>query len=79
MAPGEEIRLGQELLHYESLKDELLRTSEGKFVVIKGTHVAGTYDSFESAYIAGALRFGSNTDFLVKQVLSQEPVFVLYA
>lgn len=78
MAPGEEIRLEHELRYYEALKPELLRESEGKFVVIKGDTVAGVFDSFESGYLAGNERFG-DTDFLVKHVLSKEPVFVLYA
>lgn len=77
MSPGEDNRLEHELRHYETLKSELLRDSEGKYVVIKGNTVAGVFDSFESGYLAGHERFG-DTDFLVKQILSQDPVFVLY-
>jgi hypothetical protein len=78
MAPGEENRLEHELRYYETLKPELLRENEGKFVVIKGDTIAGVFDSFESGYLAGRERFG-DTDFLVKQILTTDPVFVLYA
>lgn len=79
MATGEEIRLRQELSHYQSLKSELLQCSEGKFIVIKGTAVAGLFDTFENAYIAGLQSFGSDTDFMVRRILQQESIFVLHA
>jgi hypothetical protein len=79
MSPGEEIRLKHELKQYQELKDQLLRTDQDRFIVIKGTPspVFSTPSKRATSPASQSLR--PDTDFLVKQVLSHEPVFVLYA
>lgn len=66
----------------ESLKEET-RTYEahvgewaehkGKFVLIRGTEVAGFFDTYEKALTAGYERFGV-ADFLVREVRRHQEV-----
>lgn len=63
--------LNKELETFEKKKAELLGTSEGKFVLIKGDQVLGTYDAKADAIAEGYNRFG-NQPFLVKQVVEIE-------
>ncbi len=49
----------------------LAEGNEGKYVVIKGTVVAGIYDECEQALAAGYERFGIEP-FLAKQILAVE-------
>lgn len=53
-----------------------LLADEGKFAVISGDTILGTYDSFEEAVKAGYGSFGL-TPFLVKQILSVDEVIFL--
>ncbi len=78
MVPIEETSLSAELQYYASHKAEWLGSHSGEYVVIKGRTRLGFYQTFEAAYRAGAARFGVDTDFLVRKVVEQEPVFVLY-
>jgi hypothetical protein len=59
--------LGTEIQTYEQQRENLLGTSEGKFVLIHGTQVVGMFDSKMDAIAAGYQQFG-NVPFLVKQV-----------
>jgi hypothetical protein len=45
--------LDQEIATYNQHLPELL-AQQGKFVLIKGTEVAGTFDSYQDALTAGA-------------------------
>ena len=63
--------LDVELGTYESGREELLASAEGKFVLIKGEELAGVYDSQQDAIREGYRQFG-NVPFLVKQVLRIE-------
>ena len=63
--------LDVELGTYESRREELLASADGKFVLIKGGEVAGVYASREDAIRQGYRQFG-NVPFLVKQVLRIE-------
>ena len=65
--------LEQELAYFEANRTRWLSEYADKFVLIKGTELVGTFDTAENAYTAGLERFG-NTVFLIKQVLSEEPV-----
>jgi len=51
-----------------------LKAEEGKFVLIQGTQVAGTYTSYEDAVKEGYAKFGPNTPFLVKQISTIEQI-----
>ncbi|HUY35669.1 MAG TPA: hypothetical protein VMV69_23195 [Pirellulales bacterium] len=59
--------LRTELETYGQRKQELLESSEGKFVVIHRANVAGVWDTYEGALHAGYEKFGL-VPFLVKQI-----------
>jgi hypothetical protein len=67
--------LEKELETYKNKLPELL-AEEGKFVLIKGDEVAGTYAAYEDALKEGYKRYGLNS-FLVKQIRADEPVHVI--
>jgi hypothetical protein len=69
--------LKPELDLFEKHRREWLPLHLDKFAVVLGTTVAGFYPDFESAYRAGVRRFGF-TDFLIKQVCAEDPVYVIY-
>ncbi len=64
--------LETERQYYDSVKPELLRHHEGKFVLIIGNEVLGAFDNPEEAYKAGLQQRG-NLPMLIKQVLKNEP------
>ena len=78
MAATQETRLARELEVYALHKNEWLKGHSGRYVVIKGNEVLNFYPTFEAAYSAGALAWGINTDFLVKQIVEHEPVFFVF-
>jgi hypothetical protein len=69
-------RLSVETELYESHKSEWLKIHRDEFVVVKGTDILGFFSDFHQAYSAGAEKYGLETDFLVKRVVPQDPVFV---
>jgi len=62
-----------ELAHYETIKPDLLRHYEGKFVLIVGNEQLGVFDKSEDAYKAGIEQRG-NIPMLIKKVQRDEPV-----
>ena len=60
-----------ELAHFESIKAELLPHNEGKYALIVGRELIGTYDRQEDAYIAGIETRG-NVPMLIKLISSTE-------
>lgn len=64
--------LNQEIATYNRHLPELLG-QQGKFVLIKGGDVAGTFDSYQDALTAGYQRFKLDS-FLVKQITAVERV-----
>ena len=63
--------LGTEIQTYEQQRENLLETSEGKFVLIHGIQVVGIFDAKMDAIAAGYQQFG-NVPFLVKQIVKIE-------
>ena len=63
--------LEKELQTYQAKLPDL-RAEEGKFVLIHGSDVIGTYTSYEDAVQEGYTKFGPNTPFLVKQIQAIE-------
>jgi hypothetical protein len=59
--------LEQELAAFERTKGELLASHKGKFVLIKGDQIHGTFTTEAEAYEAGVKAFGAGP-FLVRQV-----------
>jgi hypothetical protein len=70
--------LAQELAWYETNKKAWLGAHRGKFVLVSDETVAGFFSSYEDALQAGLQTFGVSAEFLIKQVVEQEPVFVIY-
>jgi hypothetical protein len=70
--------LGEELSYYESNKPERVKTHAGQFALIGGQKAAGFFPSYEKAFEAGLRSFGLEKQFLIRQVVEQEPVFVIY-
>jgi len=70
--------LARELAFYELHKPEWLPHHENHFVVVAGDDVAGFYRDYESAWDAGTKKFGLKANFLIKQICSHEPVYLLY-
>jgi hypothetical protein len=71
-------RLRAELELYEAQKTEWLKTHRGEFVVIKSDELLGFFGDFHTAYSSGAEKYGIGADFLVKRLVMQEPVFVVF-
>jgi len=65
---SEQKPLYQEYQYFLSVKPELLKQSKGKFALVKGDRLVGTFDTDADAYKAGLREFG-NTPFLIVQVL----------
>jgi len=59
--------LATELETFEQRRQELLGEGAGKWALVKGTDVVGTYDTEGDAIAEGYRKFG-NVPFLVKQV-----------
>ena len=72
------VRLSVELDLYDTHKAEWLNNHRGEFVVIKGKSPLGFFAEFQAAYRAGVEKYGVDTDFLVKRVVAQEPVFSVF-
>ena len=77
MSTDEQQRLAAELDYYAQHAQEWIAQKAGQYVVIKDARVLGFYPDFEAAYRAGAAAYGIETDFLVKQLLEYEPVFIV--
>lgn len=60
--------LERETETYEQRRDELLGSALGKWVLIRGEEIGGTFDTQGDAIAAGYQQYG-NVPFLVKQVL----------
>ncbi|MBM0105861.1 hypothetical protein JM946_14065 [Steroidobacter sp. S1-65] len=67
--------LEQEIATYNRRLPELL-AQQGKFVLIKGDDLGGTFDSYQDALTAGYQRYKLNS-FLVKRITAVERVVYL--
>lgn len=63
--------LTKETETYQNNKEDLLRESSGKFVLIKGEKIIGVYDTRNDAIKIGIDKFG-NSPFLVKKISEVE-------
>lgn len=68
--PSDEI-LSTELATFERRRTELIGAAQGRYALIKGEEVVGTYESESDAIAEGYRRFG-NVPFLVKHLVSAE-------
>ena len=75
---ADERKLTGELQIFERHKMEWVRSHPGEFVVIAGTKIEGFYSDYESAFRAGLKAAGLGSNFLVKQVWAEEPVYLIH-
>lgn len=69
--PAQDNPLAEELATFEVHRSELLGPATGKFALVHGRDVVGTYDTERDAIAEGYRRFG-NVPFLVKEVAAVE-------
>jgi hypothetical protein len=65
--------LKTEIETFAKSKNSLLAESKGKFVLIKGQNIVGTFVSYEDALSEGYKQFG-NKPFLVKEINPVEEI-----
>ena len=65
--------LETELKFYESVKNELLRHYEGKYVLIIGQEQLGIFDSSEDAYRRG-IELRGNVPMLIQKIEKDENI-----
>ena len=66
--------LEKETKYYEMKLPELVQTNVGKFALIKGEQLIGTYDALNDALKSGYEKF-KDKPFLVKQIVpAQQPL-----
>jgi hypothetical protein len=70
------LRIETEL--YEAHKSEWLQNHHNEFVVVKDKELLGFFPNFHDAYLAGVKKYGTSADFLVKRVVSKEPLFEVF-
>lgn len=63
--------LAEELATYEARREELIGAARGKYVLIKGSQVIGTFESEADAINQGYRQLG-NVPFLVKWIQDVE-------
>ncbi len=63
--------LSTEVAFFETHRKELVEKAPGKFALIKGDVLVGTYDSEANAYAQGVTLFGTEA-FLIKEILSTD-------
>jgi len=61
----------KELKYFRQHKEEWLLHHEGKYALVKGQDLIGTFTKEEEAYEEGVKRFGAGP-FLIKPILKQE-------
>ena len=64
--------LAVEIATFEGVQAELERNHAGKFVVVKGRNVVGSWDTFDAAAREAATRFGRGP-YLIRQVGAPPP------
>jgi hypothetical protein len=69
--------LKTEMEVFEKHRLEWIRDHHDQFAVIKERSLLGFFNEFHDAYRAGIESFGDG-EFLVKRVVAQEPVFVVF-
>lgn len=65
--------LRKELEHFDRIKNDLLKTDKGKFALIKGERIIGTFNRESDAYKKGIELYGIEP-FLIKCISESEPV-----
>lgn len=64
--------LGEERQYYLEIETDLLERHSGKFALIKGRKLLGTFDTAYAAYKEGLKKLG-NAPMLIVQIQEEEP------
>ena len=64
--------LREEREFFEANRAALLKEHAGKFALIRGRELVGTFDSDENAYTEGVKRFGTSP-FLIRRIAEKDP------
>lgn len=64
--------LDEERAYFDEHLPDWLQHYPGKYIVVRGNELVGTFDTQEQALSEGARRFGLSS-FLVRQVLESNP------
>jgi hypothetical protein len=71
-------QFSKELKVFEKHRGEWLLSHPGKYVAIQGDVIAeGFFGTYAEAFKAGLKKFGVRRGFLVKQVWTTEPVYLV--
>ena len=70
--------LAAELGYFERHRSLWLKEHPNQYAVIQGNTLLGFFDSFAAAYYDGVRAFGAHAEFLVKRVVENEPVYVVF-
>jgi hypothetical protein len=65
--------LAEELAYFREHKDEWLQRHKGKFALVKGRELIGTFTTDQQAYEAGVKKFGREA-FLIKEIVEEERI-----
>lgn len=65
--------LAEERRYFSEIRADLLKTSEGKFALVKGRALLGTFDTRQAAYEYGLGKLG-NAPMLIAPVTTEEPI-----
>jgi len=68
---GGTVTLDLEVEFFEANRGEWLKHHKGKFALVRGRDLIGTFTTFQEAYEEGVDQFGSEA-FLVKQVVEED-------
>jgi len=68
----ETLPLQEEREFFETNRDQLLHAHRGKFALIKGAELIGTFDTDETAYTEGVAKFGT-APFMVRRIEETDP------
>lgn len=66
-----------ELRVFEQHRAQWVRLHPGEYVAIQDNVIEGFFQSYADALMAGLKKFGVRKSFLVKQVWTTEPVYVV--
>jgi len=69
--------LAQEQVVFERNVPQWRETNPGQYVLIKGDHVEGFFQSLDSAFRAGTEKYGLD-DFFIQQIVSDQHVHVTF-
>ncbi len=64
---GESRKIDEEIAAYETVRSDLERDHDGKWVVFYGQKLIGVFDDFAQASRAAAIRFGRGP-YLIRQI-----------